>query len=115
MSEKMEDTLLQLFEQAGWLAVFISIFVSIVVSIAGVLPSVFVTIANLLFFGLVNGLVVSILGEAFGAIISFMLYRKGLKKWRETRLQTVSKRKKRRKQTFLRTKNSQNRNLQALF
>lgn len=83
----MEGTLLQLFEQAGLFAVFISIFVSIVVSIAGALPSVFVTVANLLFFGLVDGLVISIIGEALGAIISFMLYRKGLKKWRAKEIQ----------------------------
>lgn len=78
----MENILLQLLEKAGFFAVFVSILVSIIISVAGVLPSIFVTVANLLFFGLFGGLLVSIIGEALGAIISFMLYRKGLKKWR---------------------------------
>ncbi|SOC21859.1 uncharacterized membrane protein YdjX (TVP38/TMEM64 family) [Ureibacillus xyleni] len=77
----MTNTFLQLFEHAGILAILISVFLNIFISIMGVLPSVFITAANLLFFGLYNGLIVSIIGEGLGAIFSFVLYRKGLKKW----------------------------------
>jgi len=77
----MQETFFQLLEQAGPFAVFLSLFINIVVSIIGVLPSVFITAGNLTIFGLYNGLIVSIIGEGLGALISFILYRKGLKKW----------------------------------
>lgn len=66
--------------QPVWIAVFISMAVSIMIAIAGIIPSAFVTAANIVYFGFFWGLILSILGEAFGAVISFILYRKGLKK-----------------------------------
>ncbi|TSI04736.1 TVP38/TMEM64 family protein [Lysinibacillus sp. BW-2-10] len=78
----MTETFLNVLEHAGLFALIISITVNVLVSIIGVLPSVFITAANLLFFGLYNGLIVSIIGEGLGAIVSFVLYRKGLKSWR---------------------------------
>lgn len=66
--------------QPVWLAIIISLAVSLIIAIAGVIPSAFVTAANIIYFGFVWGLVLSILGEALGAVISFILYRKGLKK-----------------------------------
>ncbi|WP_203362905.1 VTT domain-containing protein [Bacillus sp. REN10] len=57
----------------------LSIGVNIVVAISGVLPSTFITAANITLFGFNGGLFVSIIGEAAGAVISFTLYRKGLK------------------------------------
>lgn len=78
----MKETILQIFEHAGFLAILISLFVNIVISIIGILPSVFITAANLAFFGFYHGLIVSIIGEGLGAVISFILYRKGLKIWR---------------------------------
>ncbi|RSD25026.1 TVP38/TMEM64 family protein [Mesobacillus subterraneus] len=66
--------------QPLWVSVTISLAVSILVAIAGVIPSAFVTAANIMYFGFAGGLVLSTLGEAFGAIISFFLYRKGIKK-----------------------------------
>jgi uncharacterized membrane protein YdjX (TVP38/TMEM64 family) len=51
-----------------------------VVAVAGVIPSFFVTAANILFFGFWQGTCISFLGEAIGAIIAFFLYRKGFKK-----------------------------------
>lgn len=71
----------QILSQAGLFSVLVSIFLNTIVSISGVLPSAFITIANLTFFGLFGGLLVSIMGEAVGAIISFILYRKGLTRW----------------------------------
>jgi uncharacterized membrane protein YdjX (TVP38/TMEM64 family) len=66
--------------QPIWLAVVISLGVSIFVAIAGIIPSAFVTAANIVYFGFVWGLLLSILGEAVGAVLSFILYRKGIKK-----------------------------------
>ena len=58
----------------------ISICASILIALLGVVPSVFITAANILFFGFWNGLFISFLGEAIGAGIAFILYRKGFKK-----------------------------------
>ncbi|WP_102264142.1 TVP38/TMEM64 family protein [Mesobacillus jeotgali] len=66
--------------QPVWFAIIISLAVSIVIAIAGIIPSAFVTAANIVYFGFVWGLFLSIIGEALGAVISFILYRKGLKK-----------------------------------
>jgi len=66
--------------QPIWLAILISLLVSIIIAIAGIIPSTFVTAANIIYFGFEGGLALSIIGEALGAIISFFLYRKGLKK-----------------------------------
>ncbi|WP_347321175.1 VTT domain-containing protein [Rossellomorea sp. RS05] len=67
------------------IAVVISIALNIVISVLGVVPSVFLTAANLAVFGLWGGIGVSFIGEVFGAIIAFFLYRKGfrqLKDWK---------------------------------
>jgi len=76
----MEVQVLQWFEDSGLFAVWLSIFLNIIVSILGFLPSFFITAANISFFGFTQGLLLSIVGEAFGAIISFYLYRKGITK-----------------------------------
>ena len=76
----MVDSLLQLFREHQDLAIVISICISIIIALLGVVPSVFITAANILFFGFWNGLFISFLGEAIGAGIAFVLYRKGFKK-----------------------------------
>lgn len=63
-----------------WLAILVSVLVSILISVAGVVPSAFLTAANIIYFGFSGGLLLSILGEASGAVISFFLYRLGMKK-----------------------------------
>ena len=50
------------------------------IAVVGILPSVFITAANILFFGFWNGTFISFFGEAIGAGIAFLLYRKGFKK-----------------------------------
>ncbi|CAN5558301.1 VTT domain-containing protein [soil metagenome] len=62
------------------LALLISLGVSIAIAVAGVLPSVFITAANIIFFGFWEGTLISFLGEALGAGVAFLLYRKGFKK-----------------------------------
>ena len=76
----MEDNLLQLFKDNPQLAVLLSITISILIAVIGVIPSVFITAANILFFGFWNGTLISFLGEALGAAVAFVLYRKGFKK-----------------------------------
>lgn len=75
----MKEQILQLFGQYPEAALFISLLVSIVVAVLGLVPSVFVTAANILFFGFWRGTLISFLGEALGAVVSFWLYRKGFR------------------------------------
>ena len=76
----MVNSLLQLFKEYQQLAIVISICASILVAILGIVPSVFITGANILFFGFWNGMFISFLGEAIGAGVSFLLYRRGFKR-----------------------------------
>lgn len=76
----MINSLLQLFREYQDIAIIISICVSIIIAVIGFLPSVFVTAANILFFGFWNGTLISFLGESIGAGVAFLLYRKGFKK-----------------------------------
>ncbi|MGL4772299.1 MAG: TVP38/TMEM64 family protein [Clostridium sp.] len=62
------------------IAILISLFVSLLIAISGVIPSVFVTGANILFFGPIKGITISVLGETIGAYVTYYLYRKGFKK-----------------------------------
>ena len=76
----MESQVIQVFEGLGLYAILLSIVLNIIISVLGVVPSFFLTAANISFFGFGQGLLISIAGEAFGAIVSFYLYRKGIKK-----------------------------------
>ncbi len=75
----MEHNLLGLFKEYPHLAIVISICISILIAVSGILPSFFITAANILFFGFWYGTLISFLGEAIGAGIAFLLYRKGFK------------------------------------
>jgi uncharacterized membrane protein YdjX (TVP38/TMEM64 family) len=76
----VKEQLLYLFQQHPQLAVAISLAVSIIVAVLGLVPSVFITAANLLFFGFWNGTLLSFLGETIGAAVAYFLYRSGFKK-----------------------------------
>ncbi len=76
----MKEQLLQLFRDHPQAAFGISILINVLIALAGVLPSFFITAANILFFGFWPGFLLSFIGEALGAIIAFALYRKGLRK-----------------------------------
>ncbi|MBC7867252.1 MAG: TVP38/TMEM64 family protein [Gloeobacteraceae cyanobacterium ES-bin-316] len=82
----MQDSLLHFFEKYPQLAIIISICLSVLIAILGVVPSIFITAANILFFGFWNGTLLSFLGEAAGAAIAFLLYRKGFKKSAEEKI-----------------------------
>jgi len=75
----MEQHVVQTFELFGSFAPIVSLLIGIVVSVLGVLPSTFVTAANLVYFGLWYGTLLSFIGEVFGAGCAFLLYRKGLR------------------------------------
>ncbi|MGM9926805.1 MAG: TVP38/TMEM64 family protein [Bacillus sp. (in: firmicutes)] len=79
----MEGYVLEWFVDFGVYAIWLSILLNVIISVLGVLPSVFLTAANIGFFGFGYGLLISVLGEAFGAIVSFYLYRKGINKVRK--------------------------------
>lgn len=77
--EVIMDLLLELLPDNVIMAVIVSILLNIIIAVAGLIPSTFITATNIIFFGFQTGLVISIIGEAAGAIISFLLYRKGVK------------------------------------
>ncbi|MGG7176901.1 TVP38/TMEM64 family protein [Clostridium paraputrificum] len=74
------ESVMELFIEYSNVAIIISLILSILVSLAGVLPSIFVTGANILFFGPAEGFIISILGETIGGAITFKVYRMGLKR-----------------------------------
>ena len=76
----MVNNLLHFFKEYHDFAIVISICISIIIAVLGVVPSFFITAANILFFGFWNGMFISFVGEATGAAIAFLLYRKGFKK-----------------------------------
>ncbi len=75
----IEDWLVAILHEWNEIAILISLLVSILVALSGVLPSIFITSANVLFFGITNGLIISWLGDVIGSAIAFKLYRWGFK------------------------------------
>ena len=76
----MQEGLIQALRDHQQWAILISLCASILVAIVGVIPSVFITGANILFFGFWTGTLISFLGEAAGAAVAYLLYRKGFKR-----------------------------------
>lgn len=76
----LEEWLLSFISQYGVFAAVVSIFLNVIVAIVGVLPSQPITAVNIVLFGPFFGFVVSWIGESLGAIVGFILYRKGLSK-----------------------------------
>ena len=81
MEEKNINSFINIFNQYSELAIFISLFISVIIALLGIVPSVFVTGANIVFFGPINGFLISLLGEVIGGWISFKVYRKGINKF----------------------------------
>ncbi|MGL5648497.1 MAG: TVP38/TMEM64 family protein [Clostridium sp.] len=74
------NEILKLLNTYQEFAIFISVFISVIIAILGIVPSVFVTGANIVFFGPFLGFLISLLGETVGNYVSFRVYKKGLKK-----------------------------------
>jgi uncharacterized membrane protein YdjX (TVP38/TMEM64 family) len=76
----VKQDVVQLFNNYPQYAILLSIGFNILIAVLGVVPSVFLTAANVLFFGFWQGTIISFAGEAIGAFIAFLLYRSGFKK-----------------------------------
>lgn len=74
----MSEFLLEWMPDNKILIVILSIFLNVIISISGFLPSAILTAVNITVFDFKMGLILSIVGEAIGAVISFILYRKGI-------------------------------------
>jgi uncharacterized membrane protein YdjX (TVP38/TMEM64 family) len=76
----MSETVLTFFKEYSQWAIVISIAFNIVIAILGIVPSVFLTAGNIIFFGFWEGTLISFIGETTGAAVAFLLYRKGFKR-----------------------------------
>jgi uncharacterized membrane protein YdjX (TVP38/TMEM64 family) len=76
----VKQQVVELFNSYPQYAFLVSIAINVLVAVIGVLPSVFLTAANILFFGFWEGATISFAGEAIGAVVAFWLYRIGFKK-----------------------------------
>ncbi|GMK40766.1 TVP38/TMEM64 family protein [Paenibacillus sp. CCS19] len=65
-------------QEFGIWAIMISLLLNIIISILGIVPSVFLSGANAIVFGLPLGFTLSLVGEALGAFVTYGLYRKGI-------------------------------------
>ena len=69
------EGLIAYLQSFGVWAVFVSFFIDVVINIVGFLPSIFISTANGLIFGLFWGTIISWLGETTGVVISFWAMR----------------------------------------
>ncbi|WP_409178764.1 TVP38/TMEM64 family protein [Brevibacillus fortis] len=74
------EALAEWIRSLGMLGIIGSILLNIVISVAGVLPSIFLSGANAVVFGLYGGFLISLTGEVVGACIAFFLYRYTIQK-----------------------------------
>ncbi|MGG7143014.1 TVP38/TMEM64 family protein [Clostridium nigeriense] len=74
------DNIVNLFQEYSMYSIPISLFISTIIALLGVIPSIFVTGANIAFFGPFLGFTISLLGETIGGYITFIVYRLGFKK-----------------------------------
>jgi uncharacterized membrane protein YdjX (TVP38/TMEM64 family) len=77
----MSDFVIEVMQSNQEFAYIISIFLNVLISILAVIPSLFLTAANIYVFGFWEGTVLSLIGEVVGCMISFKLYRMGFKKF----------------------------------
>lgn len=73
-SGNMQETVAYIDSFGMWAMVF-SFLLDVLINALGFLPSIFVSTANGLLFGLIPGIILSWLAETAGVIISFMLMR----------------------------------------
>lgn len=73
------DGLAEWIRSWGILGIAGSILLNILISVAGVLPSIFLSGANAVVFGLYGGFLISLTGEVTGAAVAFLLYRRGIR------------------------------------
>ncbi|MBM7703162.1 VTT domain-containing protein [Metabacillus iocasae] len=81
----MQQIVIEWFQQYQEVAFVISILVNVIISIVAVIPSAFLTAANVYMYGFTGGMILSFIGESLGVLVAFWLYRKGVLKWLSTR------------------------------
>ncbi|MEF3309487.1 TVP38/TMEM64 family protein [Paenibacillus sp. GYB004] len=80
------EYLFQVEQTAQWLkefgiwAIIASLLLNVIIAILGIVPSLFLSGANAVVFGIVPGFLLSLTGEVLGAGVSFGLYRYGFRK-----------------------------------
>lgn len=74
------DAIVEMLRSYGVWAMAVSMIIDILINVLGFLPSIFISAANGVVFGLVPGIIISWLAECIGVIISFWLMRKFLRK-----------------------------------
>lgn len=78
------ESLTNIFNEYHEISIIVSLLLSIVISLIGIIPSIVVTGANIIFFGAIGGFIVSLLGEVIGGYITFKIYRLGFKNGMES-------------------------------
>lgn len=73
-SGQLQDTVDFIAGFGAW-AMAVSFLFDVLINALGFLPSIFVSTANGLLFGIFNGVIISWLAETVGVIISFLLMR----------------------------------------
>ena len=74
------DTLIAFIEQFGIFSYLVSILINIGLNILAVVPTAIMTTINITLFDLKVGIIITFIGEIAGTIISFYLYRLGIRK-----------------------------------
>lgn len=77
------DAIAAILRSYGVSAMIISMVIDILINILGFLPSIFISTANGVVFGLIPGVIISWLAECIGVIISFSLMRNFLRQYAE--------------------------------
>ncbi|MFC7441644.1 TVP38/TMEM64 family protein [Laceyella putida] len=77
----MEQTLSLFFQELGWWALPVSLIIGISCQLVGVLPTLFITTANVLYFGPWIGGLLSWFTELIGSLLAFALVRRGIKRF----------------------------------
>jgi len=77
----LRDLFIEYLPENPLIIAIVTIIANIIIAIFGVLPSAFLTTINIIYFDLKLAIIISIIGESLGAIVSFILYRKGLKRF----------------------------------
>lgn len=68
--------IVEVLRSYGLWAMVVSMVIDILINVLGFLPSIFISTANGVLFGLVPGVIISWLAESIGVILSFWLMRK---------------------------------------
>ena len=80
----MEETIAYINQFGIW-AMVVSFWVDVLINALSVLPSIFVSTANGVLFGVIPGIILSWLAETTGVIISFLLMRTLLREFKKAR------------------------------